>query len=430
MTESEKPDWYPMWKELGIDIEKHDQLLAVLPNVFKEVYIDSQKNRPEAMAFWDFVVGDIHGIRVNELKKAKEEGKKVIGTFCLYVPDEIIFALDAIGVGLCGGTNFSNYASEDILPANICALIKSAIGFGIGNICPYYAMTDILIGETTCDGKKKAWEVLNKYKPVYVMETPQCKSRPQAREHFITEIKSLIAKLEEVTGKKLTKENLKTAMEKISKKRAQMRRVYEARKANPAPISGKDALLMSQVAFYDDPDREIEMVGNLADELEKRIKVGIGVIDKNAKRIIISGTPMAIPNWKMHHIIESNGAVVVAEETCTGTRYFDSEFSEIKGDTIDDLLEILADRYLGINCACFTPNVDRLNDIKRLVKDYNADGVVLYTLSFCQPYDVEAVSFEKILKKEGIPVISITTDYSSEDQSQLTTRIQAFLEML
>jgi benzoyl-CoA reductase/2-hydroxyglutaryl-CoA dehydratase subunit BcrC/BadD/HgdB len=219
-------------------------------------------------------------------------------------------------------------------------------------------------------------------------------------------------------------------MEKISKKRAQMRRVYEARKANPAPISGKDALLMSQVAFYDDPDREIEMVGNLADELEKRIKVGIGVIDKNAKRIIISGTPMAIPNWKMHHIIESNGAVVVAEETCTGTRYFDSEFSEIKGDTIDDLLEILADRYLGINCACFTPNVDRLNDIKRLVKDYNADGVVLYTLSFCQPYDVEAVSFEKILKKEGIPVISITTDYSSEDQSQLTTRIQAFLEML
>ena len=430
MTESQKPDWYSMWQELGIDIEKHDQLLAVLPNLFKEVYIDAQKNRPESMAFWDFVVGDIHGIRVSELKKAKEEGKKVIGTFCLYVPDEIIFALDAIGVGLCGGTNFSNYASEDLLPANICALIKSAIGFGIGNICPYYAMTDILIGETTCDGKKKAWEILNEYKPVYVMETPQCKSRPQARDHFLTEIKALIAKLEEVTGKKLTKENLKATMEKISKKRAQMRRVYEARKANPAPISGKDALLMSQVAFYDDPDREIEMVGNLADELEKRIKDGIGVIDKNAKRIIISGTPMAIPNWKMHHIIESNGAVVVAEETCTGTRYFDSEFPEIKGDTIDDLLEILADRYLGINCACFTPNVDRLNDIKRLVKDYNADGVVLYTLSFCQPYDVEAVSFEKILKKEGIPVISITTDYSSEDQSQLTTRIQAFLEML
>ncbi|MFX1392049.1 MAG: double-cubane-cluster-containing anaerobic reductase [Promethearchaeota archaeon] len=430
MTESEKPNWRPMWEKLGIDMEKHDQLLGVLPDIFKEIYIKAQKNRPEAMGFWDFVVGDIHGIRISELKKAKEEGKKVIGTFCLYVPDEIIFALDAIGVGLCGGTNFSNYAAEDLLPANICALIKSALGFGVGNICPYYAMTDILIGETTCDGKKKAWEVLNDYKPVYVMETPQCKSRPEAREHFIAEIKALIAKLEEVTGNKLTVEKLKEAIEKIAKKRAQMRRVYEARKTDPPPISGKDALLMSQVAFYDDPDREIEMVGKLADELEDRIKEGVGVVDKGTKRILISGTPMAIPNWKLHHIIETSGAVIVAEETCTGTRYFSSEFPEIKGDSIDDLIGLIVDRYLGINCACFTPNDNRLKDIKQLFKKYNADGIIFYTLSFCQTYDVEAILFEKKLKKEGIPVISITTDYSSEDENQLKTRIQAFLEMI
>ncbi|MFX1309961.1 MAG: 2-hydroxyacyl-CoA dehydratase, partial [Promethearchaeota archaeon] len=148
------------------------------------------------------------------------------------------------------------------------------------------------------------------------------------------------------------------------------------------------------------------------------------------KRILISGTPMAIPNWKLHHIVETSGAVVVAEETCTGTRYFYSEFPEIKGDSIDDLLGLIADRYLGINCACFTPNDNRLNDIKQFVKDYNADGIIFYTLSFCQTYDVEAIMFEKELKKEGIPVISITTDYSSEDENQLKTRIQAFLEMI
>ncbi|TFG18943.1 MAG: 2-hydroxyacyl-CoA dehydratase [Promethearchaeota archaeon] len=430
MTQSEKTNWRPMWEDLGIDMEKHDQLLGVLPDIFKEVYIDSQKNRPEAMGFWDFVVGDLHGIRISELKKAKEEGKKVIGTFCLYVPDEIIFALDAISVGLCGGTNFSNYASEDLLPNNICALIKSALGFGVGNICPYYSMTDILIGETTCDGKKKAWEVLKDYKPVYVMETPQCKSRPEAREHFIAEIKALVTKLEIVTGNKLTVEKLKATMEKIAKKRTQMCRVYEARKTDPPPISGKDALIMSQVAFYDDPDREIEMVSKLADELEDRINKGIGVVNKGTKRILISGTPMAIPNWKLHHIIETSGAVVVTEETCTGTRYFDSEFPEIKGESIDDLLGLVANRYLDINCACFTPNDKRLKDIKQLFKEYNADGIIFYTLSFCQTYDIEAIMFEKELKKEGIPVMSITTDYSSEDESQLKTRIQAFLEMI
>ncbi len=426
---TEKIDWYPMWKELGLDIEKHDQLLAVLPDIFKKVFIDSQKNRPKGMGFFDFVVGDIHGIRVSELKKAKDEGKKIIGTFCLYIPDEIIFALDAIGVGLCGGTNFSNFASEDLLPINICALIKSALGFGIGNICPYYAITDILIGETTCDGKKKAWEVISEFKPIYIVETPQCKTRPQAKAHFLEELKGLIKKLEEVTGNKLNAENLRISMEKIKKKREQLKRLYETRKADPVPISGKDALLVSQIAFYDDPERQIQMVGKLADELEERVNKHVGVMEKGSKRILVSGTPMAVPNWKIHDLVESKGAVIVAEETCTGTRYFDSEY-EIKGNTIDELLEVIADRYLGINCACFTPNEGRKEDITKLVKDYNVDGVLLYTLNFCQPYDIEAIRLEKQLKEEGIPVLSISTDYSSEDEGSLETRIEAFLEML
>jgi len=427
---ADKIDHYPMWKKLGLDIEKHDQLLGVLPDIYKEIYIDSQKNRPD-MSFWDFVVGDIHGIRIKELTEAKEKGQKVIGTFCLYVPDELIFAVNAISVGLCGGTNFSNYAAEGLIPANICPLIKSAVGFALGNICPYFASLDLLIGETTCDGKKKAWEIMNKNYGVetYVVETPQCKDRPQAEKHWIAELKALVEKLEELTGNKFTVKNLQTAMEKIENKRNQIRRVYETRKADPPPISGKDALLVSQIAFYDDPDREIQMVGKLADELEKRVNDGVGVVNKGTKRILISGTPMAVPNWKLHHLLETSGAVVVCEETCTGTRYFDAKL-EITGKTVDELIKNLADRYLNINCACFTPNNARLEDIKRLAREYKADGVVLYSLSFCQPYILESIAIEKELKQLGIPVISIETDYSNEDVGQLQTRIQAFLEMI
>ncbi|MFX1449417.1 MAG: double-cubane-cluster-containing anaerobic reductase [Promethearchaeota archaeon] len=427
---TEKVDHYPMWKKLGIDLEKHDQLLAVLPDIYKEIYIESQNNRPD-MSFWDFVVGDIHGIRIKELQEAKEKGQKILGTFCLYVPDELIFAVNAISVGLCGGTNFSNYAAEGILPPNLCPLIKSAVGFALGNICPYFNSLDLLVGETTCDGKKKAWEVIDKNFPceIYVMETPQCKDRLQAKEHWIAELKDLVKKLEELTGNKLTVENLKAAMEKIEKKRNQIRRVYEARRVDPPPISGKDALLVSQVAFYDDPDREIQMVGKLADELEQRIKDGVGVFEKDTKRILISGTPMAVPNWKLHHLLETSGAVVVCEETCTGTRYFNSKL-EITGKNPDELIGNLADRYLSINCACFTPNDNRKEDIKRLVKEYNADGVILYSLSFCQPYIIESITIEKELKEIGIPTISIETDYSSEDVGQLKTRIEAFLEMI
>lgn len=420
---------YAMWEKLGIDIEKHDQLLAILPDIYKEIYINTQKNRPKGMEFFEFVVSDIHGIRVKELQEAREKGQKVIGTFCLYVPDEIIFALKAISVGLCGGTNFSNFAAESIIPPNICPLIKSAVGFALGNICPYFNSLDLCIGETTCDGKKKSWEILSDYLDVYVIETPQCKNREHAHAHFKAELIDFIKRLEDLTGNKLTTENLKSAMEKIQKKRDQLQRVYETRKANPPAISGKDALLISQITFYDDPDRQIQMVGALANELEKRVKEGKGVVDKGTKRILISGTPMAIPNWKLHHILETSGAIVVVEETCTGTRYFDSKL-DISGKSVDELIDNIVDRYLNINCACFSPNEKRVEDIKRFVKEYNVDGVVLCSLSFCQPYIIEGISIEKQLKDAGILTISIETDYSSEDAGQLTTRIQAFLEMI
>ncbi len=426
MTQIE--DNYPMWKKLDIDLEKHDQLLTILPDIYKEIYIDSQKNRPD-MSFFDFVVGDIHGIRVKELVEAQKKGSKIIGTFCVYVPDELLFALDAIGVGLCGGTNFSNYAIEGVLPANLCPLIKSAVGFKLGRICPYFQALDLLVGETTCDGKKKAWEILGKQTEMYVMEVPQCKDRPQARELFLTELKALAKKLEQITGKKLTPENLKLAMEKIERKRAQLRRVYKTRTADPPPISGKDSLLVSQITFYDDPDRQIQMLGKLVDELEARIKKNEGVVEKGTPRILIAGTPMAVPNWKLHHIVETSGAIVVVEETCTGTRYFTGQL-KITGNSVDELLQNIADRYLEINCACFTPNDKRVGDIKQLIKEYNVDGIILYTLSFCQPYEVEAISIQNLLKSENIPVLSITTDYSSEDASQLKTRIEAFIEMI
>jgi benzoyl-CoA reductase/2-hydroxyglutaryl-CoA dehydratase subunit BcrC/BadD/HgdB len=425
---TEEIDYYQMWKQLDIDLEKHDQLLGVLPDVYKEIYIDSQQNRPD-MSFFENVVGDIHGIRPKELVKAKENDQKVIGTFCVYVPDEILVAFDAIGVGLCGGTNFSNYASEGILPANLCPLIKSAVGFKLGRICPYFQTLDLLIGETTCDGKKKAWEILGKETEMYVMEVPQCKDRKQSRQLFFEELKSLVLKMEDLTRKKLSLEKLKTAMVKIETKRNLLRKIYETRKADPPPISGKDALLVSQITFYDDPDRQIQFLGKLLNELEERVKNKEGVVDENTPRILITGTPMAIPNWKLHHIIETSGAVVVLEETCTGTRYFSGEL-KLEGNDLNTLLQNITDRYLEINCACFTPNENRLEDIKNMFDEYNVDGVIFYTLSFCQPYEIEAMHFQKELKKSGIPSLSITTDYSSEDTGQLKTRIEAFIEMI
>jgi len=416
-----------MWQELGIDLKMHQALMDALPTMFQEIYL-SQKDRPAGMGFYDFVVGDIHGIRVKELVEHRKKGGKVVATYCVFVPEEIVWAAGAIPVGLCAGTQFSIPAAEAVLPRNTCALIKSSFGFKLARICPYVQASDLIVGETTCDGKKKMFEILNEYQPVYVMEVPNKKTE-KSRALWLAEVKAFKDRMEKLTGNKITAAKLEKAIEQVNARRKALQRLYNLRKAVPSPISGKDALLATQVSFYDDIVRDTQMLNALDDELEKRVKAGEGVFPADAPRIIISGSPMAIPNWKLHHIIESAGAVVVAEESCTGTRLF-SDLVEKTPVNLDAQIKAIADRYMNIHCACFTPNEERLDDIARMAKEYRADGVIHYNLQFCHTYATEAVQVEKRLEKEGIPLLRVETDYSDEDAGQLKNRIEAFLEMV
>jgi len=416
-----------MWTDLGIDLERHDVLLNALGPIYQEIYL-SQKNRPEGMGFFDFVVGDIHGIRVRELRQHAMNGGKVVATYCVFVPEEIAWAADAIPVGLCAGTQFSVPLAEEILPRNTCALIKSSFGFKLGRICPYVQTSHLIVGETTCDGKKKMFEILAQYQPVYVMEVPNKKTR-LSRELWAGEVLAFKEVIEKLTGNEVTADKLSQATGLVNERRRALQRLYNLRKASPVPISGKDALLVTQVAFYDDVTRCTQQVNTLCDELDGRVASGEGVFPADVPRILISGSPMAIPNWKLHHILESAGAAVVCEESCIGTRFFSELVSENSG-TVEEQLRNIADRYMQIHCACFTPNDERLDDIVRLAREYQVDGVVHYNLQFCHTYANEAVKVEKTLAEAGIPLLRIETDYSDEDAGQLRTRIDAFLEMI
>ncbi len=372
-------DYRKMWEDLGMDLETHDQLCEVLPQAFGDVFL-SQENRPEAMDYYNFVIAEIHGVRPQELIKAQEEGKKVFGTFCVYVPDELIFAADAIATGLCGGSQFWVPGGEKVLPTNTCPLIKASVGARLDRTCPFFRIADMYIGETTCDGKKKAWEILGEDVPVHVMDLPQMK-REKDIKAWADEIRELKKVIEDFTGNEITAESLNESIKLINNKRKALSRLYECRKADKVPISGRDALVISQIAFYDDPARFTQMTNKLCDELEQRIKDSVSVVKEGTKRIMLTGTPLAVPNWKLHNIIETSGAVVVCEEMCTGTRYFENLVDETK-TTVDEQIDALANRYMGINCACFTPNTARIDDIIRLAKEYKVDGVIDVNLKF------------------------------------------------
>jgi len=420
-------DYRSMWAELDLDLDKHDGLLQALPGMYENTFL-IQERRPKGMDYFDFVVGEIHGLRVKELMDHRAAGGKVVGLYCVFVPEDLILAANAIPVGLCAGAQFSVPDAEGTLPRNTCALIKSSFGFKAGRTCPYIQASDFVVGETTCDGKKKMYEFLADLHPTHVMEVPQ-KRTPLGRELFLEELRALKAKLEAETGVAITAERLTQATAVVEAKRRALQRLHNTRKARPVPISGLDALLVTQISFYDDSVRYAEKVNALCDELEERVTRGEGVAPAESPRILVSGSPMAIPNWKLHRILEDSGAVVVGEESCTGTRYFSYLVAENGGD-LSAQIEAIADRQLETHCACFTPNDERIVDIRTLARDWAVDGVVHYSLQFCHTFANEAGKVEKALARENIPLLRIETDYSDEDIGQLKTRVDAFLEMI
>jgi len=419
---------YPeMWEGLGMDVPRFEKARVMLGEAYSKTYL-SQARRPAKMAYFDAMISEIHGGRVKELLAAKKEGRPVVGTFCVYIPEEIVIAAGGICVGLCGGSQGSVPDAEKILPRNICPMVKSAFGFKVGRICPYFQAVDFVYGETTCDAKKKTWEILDRLVPTYVMEIPQMK-KARDKALWIEEVKDFQAKVEEVAGKTISEADLARAIKVMNDKRRALQRLTALRAASPAPISGKDALLIEQIAFYDEPLRFAAQVNELCDELEVRVKKGEGVIDAAAPRVMISGTPMALPNWKVHNLVETAGAVVVNEESCIGTRYFKDLIDEnLPG--MEAQLEVLTDRYMKIDCSCFTPNDERIDQIAKEYRSSKAQGIIHYSLQFCHTYNIEEIKVRELCEREKIPYLAIESDYSPEDVGQLQTRIEAFLEQI
>ena len=227
-------DYRPMWTELGLNLPRHDSLLAVLGQIYQDLFL-SQRNRPEGMKYFDFVMSEVHGLRIQELQQARKAGGKVVGSYCVFVPEELILALDGISVGLCAGADWGTDQAERFLPRNTCALIKSFFGFALDKVCPYLASCDLVVGENTCDGKKKAYETFRTIFPrLHVIDLPQVKS-PEGRALMTAEYKRFAQELEGLTGKPLTVAALHQGIDVVNRKRSAVHRLAAAAPGRPCP---------------------------------------------------------------------------------------------------------------------------------------------------------------------------------------------------
>ncbi len=359
------------------------------------------------------------------VKELKDKGVPVVGAYCTYFPQEIAMAMGAATVGLCSTSDETIAEAEKDLPKNLCPLIKSSYGFAKTDKCPFFYFSDVVVGETTCDGKKKMYEYMSEFKDVFLMELPNTQS-DEALKLWKSEIIRFKEYLEKKFDVTITEEDIRGAIRTNNQVRSSLKKLYEVMKHDPAPINGQDLFkVLYGSTFRFDRKAIPAEVEALVEKIEKEYAEG-KMLDKRP-RILVSGCPVGGATEKVIRAIEDNGGVVITYENCNGAKSIDKLVDEENPDVYD----ALARRYLEIGCSVMTPNRNRLDLLGRLIDEYRVDGVVEMTLQACHTYNVEALSIRRFVnEKKGIPYINVETDYSQADIGQLNTRIAAFIEML
>ena len=388
------------------------ELIKYLPAVFEEFNDQRKQSFVTAM-------------------ELKQKGVPFVGVFCTYLPQEIPMAMGAAVVGLCSMSGETIPEAEKDLPRNLCPLVKSSYGFAKTEKCPYFYFSDLIVGETTCDGKKKMYEMLGEFKPVYVMELPNSQS-PDALELWKKEVIKFKEKLESHFGVTITEEQVRQAVRVKNEERRALKEFYKVMQLNPAPMLGADLYKVLYGSTFKFNKEEIPgEVRALTQRVLESYDDGTPDCPKNKfagrPRILITGSPIGGATEKVIKCLEDNGAQVVVYENCSGAKSVD----ELVDEDAEDIYDALARRYLNIGCSCMTPNPNRFQLMGRLIDEYQVDAVVDVVLQACHTYNVETYNIKKFVTEEKkIPYLSLETDYSTSDVGQLSTRLAAFVEML
>ena len=382
------------------------EVIKDLPEVFEE-FAEQRKNSFLAV------------------KTLKDKGVPVVGAYCTYFPKEIAMAMGAATVGLCSTSDETIAEAEKDLPKNLCPLIKSSYGFAKTDKCPFFYFSDVVVGETTCDGRKKMYEYMREFKDVFIMELPNTQGE-EALKLWKSEIIRFKEYLEKKFNVTITEDDIRAAIREENKVRRSLKNLYSVMQNDPAPITGQD---LFKVLYGSGFKFDRSAIPAEVDALTAKINAEYaeGKMLEKKPRILITGCPIGGATEKVIRAVEDNGGVVVTYENCSGAKSIDKLVDEDNPDVYD----ALARRYLNIGCSVMTPNPNRLELLGRLIDEYKVDGVLEMTLQACHTYNVETLAIRRFVNEQkGLPYINVETDYSQADIGQLNTRIAAFIEML
>ncbi len=361
-----------------------------------------------------------------DLEQAKEEGRTVVGFYCLYSPTELAVAVGAIPLPLCGTRNDPIAAAEEILPRNLCPLIKSSFGFAVSDTCAFFRAADIIVGDTTCDGKKKMFELLGRRKTTHVLQLPQNQDTEMSMSLWRGELERFKGIIEETSGIKIDDDRLRAAIRLMNRERQARKALMDVNKAQPAVLKGSQLLeIMFKIGFLVDKEKGISFMESVTAEAKKGAFMEDTPGRAPGKRILLTGVPVGLGSDKVVKIVEQLGGNVVAFENCSGYK------QAFVVDEEMDPMEALAVQYLATPCSVMSPNTGRFDLIKEMVRDFHVDGVIDLTWQACHTYNVEAFLVDEIVQENfDFPTLHLETDYAESDTEQLRVRIEAYLEML
>ena len=361
------------------------------------------------------------------VKDFKQAGNRLVGSLCSYTPLEIIDAAGASSVALCGTSDEVIPEAEKVLPANLCPLIKSTYGFAYSEKCPFTYFSDMIVGETTCDGKKKMYELLSELKETHILHLPQGRDRAYESDGWYEECRLLLERLEKLYGITITNEDLRAAAARRNRLREAQLSMFELQALEPPAMTGVELMsTMFAGTFSFDIVSYTKKIEETVAARKSAYEAGERPVPADAKRILITGCPVGGVINKIGRTIETNGGVIVCMDDCSGERTARMMVDE----NAPDILRAISDRYLDINCSVMTPNDGRMENTLAMCEKYHVDGVVENVLTACHTFNIESARMQKAVEGAGIPYLKIETDYSAGDQGQIDTRIAAFIETL
>ncbi|MHB1420416.1 MAG: 2-hydroxyacyl-CoA dehydratase subunit D [Bacillota bacterium] len=372
-------------------------------------------------------VKELYGDRSRRAIELKEQGKKVVGYFCIYPPVELLTAADVVPFRMMGKPEEPRSECDLYLESRQCGFVRSCFEIALKG---GYDFLDGLIFPHSCEHIERLyslWTYYLKYDYVTHFTNVPHTLYPSSHTFFRTELDRLKRSLEELTGKEITTERLKSSIELHNQIRALLREINGLRKSNPPMVTGSEMAEIIVATSVIPASEQLELLQEVLGELRLR-PVGP---ERTSARVLIYGSH--IDSNKVARLIEDCGVDVVADDSCLGTRDYSFEVNLENGDC----LSALAYTYLEKTMCprTFRGSFQNSSDayFKHIVdyaREFNAQGVIVYYMNFCDCAGYDIPALRDYLQKEGYPLLYMEDDYTLSAPGQLKTRIQAFEEMI